>query len=363
MARGNVPSESSTSWPKPAYSRAEVNAAGNALIASSASLDDRRQARMVLNDWRAAHSLPLERVRRELQERVPEDAWVAQRLKRLPSTEAKLRRFRAMKLARMQDIGGCRAVLPTARDALAAAEAYRSRPPVHAIAHIDDYIARPKASGYRGVHLVSRFHASEEDESVYDGMRVEIQLRSRLQHIWATTVETVAIFSGQALKSSVGDAHWLRLFALMGTEIACAETLPTVPETPVETRALQDELATLAHAVDALPRLERYRETLRVLEGHVRNGRAEYFHIVVESVPDGTARVRWNEYAADEREEAVRAFEDVEAATDHFPGTDTVLVRVASVDALRDAYPSYFADTRAFSERLRRVVGMPGQGP
>ena len=64
-----------------------------------------------------------------------------------------------------------------------------------------------------------------------------------------------------------------------------------------------------------MPRLERYREILRVLEGHVRNGRAVY--IVVEPVPDGTTRVRWSEYAAEERKEAVRAFEDVEATTDH----------------------------------------------
>ena len=348
--------ESETTWPVPAYSRAQINAAGNALIARSTSLDGRRRARTVLNDWRAAHSLPLERVRTELQERVLGDARVAQRLKRLSSIEAKLRRLGSMKLAWMQDIGGCRAVLPTAADVISAAEAYANRPPRHAVAHIDDYIARPKASGYRGIHLVSRFRAARGDEAVYDGMRIEIQLRSRLQHIWATTVETVAIFSGQALKSSVGDADWLRLFALMGAEIACAEGLPTVPQTPVET-ALRDELAALCHAVDALPRLQRYRETLRVLEGHLRNGRAEYFHIVVESVADGTARVRWNEYAADERDEAVRAFEDVEAATDHFPGTDTVLVRVSSVDALRDAYPSYFADTRAFAERLKRVVG------
>ena len=103
-------------------------------------------------------------------------------------------------------------------------------------------------------------------------------------------------------------------------------------------------------------RLERYRRTLKVLEGHVRNGHAEYFHIVAESWPDGTARVRWNEYAGDEREEAIRAFEEVEAAIEHFPGAETVLVRVASVDALRSAYPSYFADTRAFVAELEKAI-------
>lgn len=344
-------------WPKPVHSRTQVNAAGTALIGANSSLEDRRRARGVVNNWRAAHSLPLERVRTELQERVGDGALVAQRLKRLPSVEAKLLRMPTMNLARMQDIGGCRAVLPTTTDAHRLANDYAARPSIHPVAHFQDYIARPKASGYRGIHQVHRFHPADETEAIYEGMRIEVQLRSRLQHVWATTVETVAIFSGQALKSSVGDATWLRLFALMGTEIAIAEALPGVPDTPTDAKSLRAELATLAQSVDALPRLRGYRETLRVLEGHVRNGRAEYFHVIVESSPDGAARVRWNEYAANEREEAISAYEEVEAAIDHFPGADTVLVRVSSVEALRSAYPSYFADTSVFAERLENLLG------
>lgn len=77
----------------------------------------------------------------------------------------------------------------------------------------------------------------------------------------------------------------------------------------------------------------------------------------IESAPNDGARVRWNEYAEEERDEAIRAFEEVEAAIGHFPGADTVLVRVASVEALCDAYPSYFADTRDFVERLTQATG------
>ena len=187
-------------------------------------------------------------------------------------------------------------------------------------------------------------------------MRIEIQLRSRLQHAWAAAVETVGTFSGQALKSSEGDEGWLRFFALMGSEIAFSEGCPLVPDTAESRDLLRRELAAAAAALDAVARLEGYRQALKVLEGHVRNGRAEYFHIVAESWPDGTARVRWNEYASDEREEAIRAFEEVEAAIVHFPGAETVLVRVASVDALRSAYPSYFADTRAFVAELEKAI-------
>ena len=263
-----------------------------------------------------------------------------------------------MNLARMQDVGGCRAVLPLAEDVVTIAGRYVSESSQHTVVHTDDYIAEPRDSGYRGIHLVSRFQSECRNEEVFGGMRIEIQLRSRLQHVWATAVETAAIFSGEALKSSVGDSRWLRLFALMASEMAFTEEQPLVPGTPPTRRAVREELAEVSQAADAVARLERYRETLRVLEGHVRNGRAEYFHIIVDPMSDDdVARVRWNEYAEDEREEAIRAFEEVEAAIEHFPGADTVLVRVASIETLRDAYPSYFADTTVFVDRLKGAIG------
>ena len=262
-----------------------------------------------------------------------------------------------MNLARMQDVGGCRAVLPSVDDVRCVARSYADSPPRHRVVHTDDYLSNPRASGYRGIHLVSRFEPGEEEEAVYAGMRIEIQLRSRLQHAWAAAVETVGTFSGQALKSSEGDEGWLRFFALMASEIAFTEECPLVPDTADSRDILRCELAAATGTLDAVARLERYRQTLKVLEGHVRNGLAEYFHIVVESWPDGTARVRWNEYAWDEREEAIRAFEEVEAAIEHFPGAETVLVRVASVDSLRSAYPSFFADTRAFVAEIEKATG------
>ena len=65
--------------------------------------------------------------------------------------------------------------------------------------------------------------------------------------------------------------------------------------------------------------------------------------------------VRWHEYSA-EREEAIRACEEVETATRRFPGTETVLVQVGSVEALRCAYPNYFADTTVFVPELQKAI-------
>ena len=91
---------------------------------------------------------------------------------------------------------------------------------------IDDYISAPKASGYRGVHLMYRYK-SDKKKTIYNDLKIEMQIRSRYQHAWATAVETVGIFVGQALKTSMGDDRWLRFFALMGSAIAIREKTTT----------------------------------------------------------------------------------------------------------------------------------------
>jgi hypothetical protein len=72
----------------------------------------------VINNWWSSHSFPLRNFKMTLlprARRMDSKALIAQRLKRLSSIEAKLRRFSDMKLSQMQDIGGCRAVVENIR--------------------------------------------------------------------------------------------------------------------------------------------------------------------------------------------------------------------------------------------------------
>ena len=205
--------------------------------------------------------------------------------------------------------------------------------------------------------MVYVYAPTSSGQAAYAGMRGEMQLRSRLQHAWATAVETVDAFSGQALKASEGSADWLRFFALMGTAIAAVEGFPPVHGTPRDASALRRELARHAVEIGAVARLQAYGRMLRALPGDVRNGRASYFHIYWEPIGNDAAQLRWNEYAEEELDEAIRTYEDVESGIRRFPGAQTVLVRVGSVDALRRAYPNYFADTELFLTELEKAIG------
>lgn len=111
-------------WPTPKYSRTQVSKAGDILTALSKDpatdldLDEWLHAYEVLANWRACHGYPINTFQATLRTRlkkIDEAALVAQRLKRTPSILNKLRRFKGMNLARMQDIGGLRAVVGSVR--------------------------------------------------------------------------------------------------------------------------------------------------------------------------------------------------------------------------------------------------------
>ena len=141
-----------------------------------------------------------------------EDILLAQRLKRLDSIAAKLKRQRGMALSRMQDFGGCRMVLPTLEEVYSYSGRFKNSRIRHEHVKTDDYIQSPQKSGYRSLHLVYRFKTDTPDKAVFNQypMLIEIQFRTHLQHIWATALETIGHFTNQALKAGQGQKEILR---------------------------------------------------------------------------------------------------------------------------------------------------------
>ena len=187
-------------WVAPSFTKGAVDRAGALLAQNPPDPLLIGQALDVIDNWRSSHSFPLNTFQVRLRDRsavVCGRPIVAQRLKRTPSIVQKLRRFPTMKLSQMQDIGGARTVLPTINDIYRLRDLLFPGRTRHRLANEKDYVTEPKPSGYRGVHLVYRYHSDRSE--VYNGLLVELQLRSRLQHAWATAVETVGTFVGQAL--------------------------------------------------------------------------------------------------------------------------------------------------------------------
>lgn len=344
-------------WATPDFSRPEVDEAGTVLATGDApGLDEYEHALGVINNWRASHAFPLNTFQVTLRNKarqVDKQGIVAQRIKRLSSIEAKLRRYNWLRLSDMQDIGGCRAVLRATSAVEDLVESYESSSLKHVLDKKDDYIAAPKASGYRGVHLIYRYRSDKTE--TYEGLKIEIQLRSKLQHAWATAVETVGAFLGQALKSSQGQSDWLRFFALMGTAIAVRERRPSVPHTPANASDLRHEIQHYAQRLNVEQRLMAYGTAMKTLERSGLKG-ARYFLLSLDAQ---ASSITLTGFGLSELERAADEYLKTERAMANVPGADTVLVRVESLAALRRAYPNYFADTRVFLDEIRRAVAAP----
>ena len=140
----------------------------------------------VVVGYREGFNAPLNTVTMGIRSRVKTigaPVVVSQRLKRLPTIVDKLDRHQNMKLSRMQDIGGCRAILPD--DAAVRNVVKRiERGKRWDVREFYDYVTTPKSTGYRAVHVVV----------CLNDRLIEIQLRTERQHGWASVVER---FSGR----------------------------------------------------------------------------------------------------------------------------------------------------------------------
>ncbi len=215
------------------YFANEIDAAGRVLANVPEEGEDDREwveAFRLVSSWRGVHAGPLRTFRNRLGCRVGRRGIVAQHLKRMPTIISKLERLPRLKLSKMQDIGGCRVIVPTTNDAFRHATELLDSRVRHRLVSYRDYTERPRPSGYRSLHLIYSYNSDKSAR--WHGLNTEIQIRSRLQHQWATAVEVVGFFTENDLKSSSGDAMWLRFFALMSSVVAVAEASPSVPDTP-----------------------------------------------------------------------------------------------------------------------------------
>jgi hypothetical protein len=337
-------------WIRPQNDKPTVARAGKELINPGPNIDiyEAVKARSVASNWRSAHAYPLHILYKNLKKRaetINPACLVVKRLKRMPSIIDKLRRFN-FKLSEIQDLGGCRAVLDTPDQVHALAFAYEKRPFKTAeFKRKTDYIQKPKPDGYRSIHLIYRYQSKNENTSIYNGLQIEIQIRTQKQHAWATAVEIIDTFKNKGLKSGRGDSSWSRFFILVSSFIAMTENSPRVPGTPDTAFEWFSELKALCTQLDVISVLEGIRAGMKTL---VTVGTAPNYILVLNS-KERTTHVSGfpNEEAAAER------YQIIEQDTANRPEIHAVMVSADSLDNLRNAYPNYYMDTSFFIGLLK----------
>ena len=342
-------------WKKLDYSNKEITRAGYVLIDPNATEDERCQSIKVIENWRVAHAFPMNTFAVNLRRQVSdiEGAIVAQRLKRLDTIRGKMARYPTMQLHRMQDIGGCRVIVPTVDDVYKVKERLEKSRIRHEAKKPKDYIKDPNPqTGYRGVHLIYKYKSDKNTD--YNGLSVEIQVRTKLQHMWATAVETVGLFTDNGLKFNQGSQDWINYFGLVSELFAIEEGTHPKANDGKYVLDLAKRILKLDNQINAMKKMNIISIVAQRL-GHKSKMQGNGYYLLVLDLDK--RRVSVTEFKGVQKglEEATAAYNEIEQNKGS-RRIDAVLVSAQSYDSMAKAYPNYFADIRDFVGMLLALL-------
>lgn len=183
---------------EPSISKGKINKTGESirqsLLNNQSILKEDLQK---LQLYRISFKVPLNKANEELNRimrKIDKFGVITYRVKRIESICNKLLRFKEMDLARMHDIAGARCILSNEKKVTAFVKELQSSK-VLSVKHIDDYISKPKLTGYKSIHL----------RCECEGKLIEVQVRDETQHSWATLVEITDVIYRTKIKENQAD--------------------------------------------------------------------------------------------------------------------------------------------------------------
>ena len=342
-------------WTEPKYSKNKVKNAGKLLAFENVEGEEYQNARNVFTNWRSSHAYPMQimlDLLRNHARKVNDNAVVVQRLKREKSILQKLRNEKNMSLSRIEDIAGCRAVMSNIDEVYKVIQSLAKSKTSSKRQRVRDYfITNSKPSGYRGFHIIYKYNGSKNQ---FKGLYVELQIRSQIQHSWATAVEVVGTFTGQALKASRGQKRWLEFFQYCSAEFAQLEG--TDVSTNLKEINTHPNFCILLKELDVLKRLSAFSVATRFVNDRFNKEGAGYFIIQLNLQERLLSTTR---FEPREFNKAEAFYNEQELKIKDRSVTDLVLVSAESIVELKKAYPNYFADTEAFAQNLHTVLNRP----
>jgi len=351
-------------WKTPKYDKSDLNKAGQILKNERSSDEEIANAIDILNNWRAIHSYPLhifQMTLKNISQRCDKSSLVAQRLKRTNSIINKLKRKYdgrnpTMNLSQMQDIAGCRAIVKDVETAKKIYNDYYLKGNLkHQRVGKKDYITFPKKDGYRSLHIIYEYK-SDKGKTDYNGLRVEVQIRSKLQHLWATAVETVDFFTRQAIKFNEGIPDWAEFFKLISSAFAINEECPIVEGTTSDIKELYFQIKKREKELEVIHRMEGWTHAMKFFNEEVKNkmrGKAKFFLLELDILGE---KLNVKAYTQKQEQQAIIDYSNLEKRHKGRTDYDVVLVGADTTKDLEKAYPNYFVDTREFITELEKII-------
>lgn len=330
------------------HTKTQVKKAGECIRKGNGDIEKSIE---IIQQYRAAHLYPLMIIKNLVwkhAQKINKNAIIARRLKRLPTIIDKLRRKtldgktpNSIAVTRMSDIGGCRVIVEDRQELLLLDSSLDKSRTTHK-SKVKDYIRTPKPTGYRGIHRV--YSCYDKDEShQWKGFDIEVQLRTKLQHLWATTVEVVDLCEGRALKTNPFESNpsWIEFFQLMSEFIADEEGFIFLP--PHNKNIIKSRLLSLNDKLNAIEKLRSFNRLFSDKELDLSKNKGGYVIIALKS-----NKIFYKTFTTSQKHLAVTAYSIVEKDD----SANGLFVEMDDLRKLSSAYPNYLIDTRFFIDKF-----------
>ena len=335
-------------WPEPQYSKSRIRQAGKMVahtyqrdhfLAWGINIPTNEYA--VIENWRTSHGAVLNTAQACLRRlEATQRPVIGQRLKRFTTLIDKLQTGRSKDLSTMHDIAGVRAIFRSIEDLNNFRERMRQSKAAHRLMHDPekfDYIANPKATGYRGIHDVMERVVSSPVGVPWNGMKFEVQLRTAVQHAWATAVEIYDDTQSARFKFQESTSPSYRQFLVVSEIFA---------------RIHEGQYGCLPECSDSdlaneFSELEQKTHTVTIIHGLqvAKNHRSLHKNSILQRKTDGSLYI----YNFPSLPSALKSIASIE----QLPETlNAVLVGSKTPSHIRDAFRNYFEDTSDFIKLL-----------
>lgn len=323
------------------FSKNKVKNATKYLVENKLSYEEKNECINILANYRSSHEYPMQSMIGYFRKKAFETdkkAIVVRRLKRLPSIIDKIKRFPGMQVTTMGDIGGIRIITKDLKSVKTMRNKIIDGRSRNKLISEKDYLKSPKDSGYRGIHLNYSYQGKKE---AYKGFRIELQIRSKIQHAWATAVEVVGTFLQQNLKSSQGSKEWLNFFKKVSSAFSYLEEGEIIEEN------FKKNIGEMIHELKVIDLLLSFSLASKFAV------QKEGFYLILMDITEKTVSVR--HFESSFLYEASEEYRRLEQEITEDTMKNAVLVSADSVTELKKAYPNYFADTKVFLKNLKKT--------
>lgn len=258
-----------------------------------------------------------------------------------------------MSAATMQDIAGVRVIADNVTEVYAIYTALTSSKSNHKpLLPPKDYIKEPKKDGYRSIHQVFEYVSKTHPE--FNGLKIELQIRTQLQHSWATAVETLGVINQASYKTGEGDEKSRQFFKLVSAIFALRE------ETSVDKDLENTPKEEIIKQIKEIDSKLQIISTLSGISATVRQHEAssnDNLYYILELTVGKKSNVLITGFKKEYKEQAESYYKARETDTATDKSKSILMITSDGIKEIRKAYPNYFLNTNLFISTLKEELG------